>query len=1192
MGTIILYEDHYFLIQAMNRFAISPSKRLVVLFFIVGLSRYLSAQLTVEVTDRVDLKSNLELHLKLDGDFVNRTDYSGILSPNRVQFAEDRFGNSSHALATTGVKDSFLSIPEFAGAEGQFLTVSFWFYCKHLSETGSRIQKLVTKDANGDGAASLGRQWFMSLVGNNGKHELRWSVGTQRNSHNIFASEVEVVDGQWHHAVGQWDGGNTRLWLDGKLLGALTKINDSMVAGNAPIKLGADPYYGFNGHFDDLRIYSRMLNGSEVKDLYSQEKNGLQDLVAGGLADDMFISVPVNTTVEFVPQTQFYSIVDAEEDGTSWDLGKADAELRGEQLASIVNGAKQVFIEDMFSTWGKGSGLSYAIGGSNREGNIPNKDDWSWLNGRKMFYSNWGREEPTNLSSDERILTFTTGGWVLMRFGEWNNDHLSNKHLHGYISEYPNDGLTIIQQPKNGVVQVLGDSFIYTPNNNYTGDDSFYYLAKGEGFLKNIAEIKILVAEGIAQAKSFEAIAGTWTFQEAKADAVLLGGYLASIPTAADQNVMEVFLGGLEPAMSTGYFIGGTDVAVEGNWQWMDGASWEYSNWQAGEPNNCCGGEEGLEIYPSDKGYKWNDVAVAPSNTSIDSPRNGYVFEKILKITPYDSDQDGLSDIEERDLGTDPYLADTDGDGLNDKEEIDFRSNPLVVDTEGDSFDDYVEYVKGTDPNVFDIEHQWDEPSSIVYGVNLTQDAFLISTSTEGSFSYPFGAPQAGDLLPAGNRLLTVLFTANAGASKIMTQNIFVSKKSIGLQSGIGSYPFGSSEADVQIWSSDLVQGDSMADLDNLPSLDFSQVNFSESGTYAVLYSAATDDNYQISAGSFTITILPPVDESIKQGLMGHYPLYVDALDYSGQGKHGEIQGQVTFPIGNYGHFDGESLIKLPEMDALVSISAWIHCDVEVPQMIFSTWLGGNNSGQFDYGLNLRSKEGIGVVSSGSHIYGQPVLQSKQWTHVVMISEGNDSTFYVNGVRVDALSESWLVNMLAEAVLDHASFIGGPSYSEQIWFKGNMRNVRLYEKVLTELEVDHLYEVESVPAFENKAPTAQDSQVLVTQNSQISILLQATDPEGAPLSYNVVGQPLNGGIDGTPPNLIYTPTAGFVGQDLLTFKASDGEWQSDLATIIITVEAEIKNSPPVAKDASYSTDANISVAITLEAVDADGGKSQ
>ena len=49
-----------------------------------------------------------------------------------------------------------------------------------------------------------------------------------------------------------------------------------------------------------------------------------------------------------------------------------------------------------------------------------------------------------------------------------------------------------------------------------------------------------------------------------------------------------------------------------------------------------------------------------------------------------DDDNDGLSDAEESQLGTDPLLADTDGDGLSDKEESDGNTDPLRDDSDGD----------------------------------------------------------------------------------------------------------------------------------------------------------------------------------------------------------------------------------------------------------------------------------------------------------------------------------------------------------------------------------------------------------------------------------------------------------------------------------------------------------------------------
>jgi hypothetical protein len=68
-------------------------------------------------------------------------------------------------------------------------------------------------------------------------------------------------------------------------------------------------------------------------------------------------------------------------------------------------------------------------------------------------------------------------------------------------------------------------------------------------------------------------------------------------------------------------------------------------------------------------------------------------------ITPVDTDQDGLSDEEERLLGTSPNSSDTDADGLFDREEARvYGTDPLNKDTDGDSFTDGAEVQAGYNP--------------------------------------------------------------------------------------------------------------------------------------------------------------------------------------------------------------------------------------------------------------------------------------------------------------------------------------------------------------------------------------------------------------------------------------------------------------------------------------------------------------
>lgn len=64
-----------------------------------------------------------------------------------------------------------------------------------------------------------------------------------------------------------------------------------------------------------------------------------------------------------------------------------------------------------------------------------------------------------------------------------------------------------------------------------------------------------------------------------------------------------------------------------------------------------------------------------------------------------DSDNDGLTNLEENELGTDTKKPDTDDDGLSDKEEVKiYNTDPLNPDTDGDTYLDGAEVLAGYNP--------------------------------------------------------------------------------------------------------------------------------------------------------------------------------------------------------------------------------------------------------------------------------------------------------------------------------------------------------------------------------------------------------------------------------------------------------------------------------------------------------------
>jgi Leucine-rich repeat (LRR) protein len=77
-----------------------------------------------------------------------------------------------------------------------------------------------------------------------------------------------------------------------------------------------------------------------------------------------------------------------------------------------------------------------------------------------------------------------------------------------------------------------------------------------------------------------------------------------------------------------------------------------------------------------------------------------------------DYDNDGLTDLQEYQNGTNPTLKDTDGDGMPDGWEVQHGLNPLVNDTsadpDGDGYTNLQEYNEGGDPSSSDTPFPWD----------------------------------------------------------------------------------------------------------------------------------------------------------------------------------------------------------------------------------------------------------------------------------------------------------------------------------------------------------------------------------------------------------------------------------------------------------------------------------------------------
>src|SRR5207249_1138184 len=94
------------------------------------------------------------------------------------------------------------------------------------------------------------------------------------------------------------------------------------------------------------------------------------------------------------------------------------------------------------------------------------------------------------------------------------------------------------------------------------------------------------------------------------------------------------------------------------------------------------------------------------------------------------------------------------------------------------------------------------------------------------------------------------------------------------------------------------------------------------------------------------------------------------------------------------------------------------------------------------------------------------------------------------------------------------------------------------------------------------------------------LLANDTDIEGDSLSAALVNGPAHGSLtlnaDGS---FSYTPAANYNGSDSFTYKANDGQADSNIATVALTIDPV--NDPPVAVNDVYAT--NEDTALTVAA---------
>ncbi len=89
----------------------------------------------------------------------------------------------------------------------------------------------------------------------------------------------------------------------------------------------------------------------------------------------------------------------------------------------------------------------------------------------------------------------------------------------------------------------------------------------------------------------------------------------------------------------------------------------------------------------------------------------------------------------------------------------------------------------------------------------------------------------------------------------------------------------------------------------------------------------------------------------------------------------------------------------------------------------------------------------------------------------------------------------------------------------------------------------------------NHPPVAHAQTITSNGSSLLSLQLTGSDLDRDPITYNIIRQPQNGTLIGTPPTLTYLPRVGLKKSDSFSFSVNDGTAESLPAMVTLTASA-------------------------------------
>ena len=208
-------------------------------------------------------------------------------------------------------------------------------------------------------------------------------------------------------------------------------------------------------------------------------------------------------------------------------------------------------------------------------------------------------------------------------------------------------------------------------------------------------------------------------------------------------------------------------------------------------------------------------------------------------------------------------------------------------------------------------------------------------------------------------------------------------------------------------------------------------------------------------------------------GLIAWYPFDGDVQDASGRGHHGEISGNITPTVGRKGksntayqfYADPNTGIVVPHHTDFVmsrfTINFWFYDSTGNYNIGTVIHKGDLKKGTYSMGVNYVVACTSSNKLTGVFLYGNDtdVPPPGDWHMLTGVVSGNLAKIYLDGVfvREASLGGSFECSGNQNLVIGLLYYHNISSKQDRYPFKGKLDDIRIYNRALSQREIDALY---------------------------------------------------------------------------------------------------------------------------------------